>query len=125
MPQKPRYPVTCHDCRQAIHAPAPGAFTTGYARLGNGWRICYPCADKRQRRELEASRQFCAYLSSDGRTVTTWTGGTLARVTAETPCRHNMAGTMYAIHGVPPEGTEFHGRGLGRGMLLRLRRCRR
>lgn len=76
----------CQSCGEAIHLPSmtPGGYTcpTGYAvdRATDGL-ICYPCADAGQRANmLDRSGPIVAYLASDGRTVTTWTGGKLGDV---------------------------------------------
>jgi hypothetical protein len=55
----------------------------GYATTADGRRICYADADAAQRDELRTAARFTAYLSGDGKTVTTWSGGTLGRVTAQ------------------------------------------
>ncbi len=61
------------------HTPSPHSpMTTGTARTQDGKEICYACADARQREDLkDRSRPFTAYVSSDGKTITTWTGGKL------------------------------------------------
>lgn len=90
------------------HAPAPTFYTAGsvvtvgnrpvtmtgdeilfpgYAVTPDGRKICPACADSEQAAEMSRTPiggRFFAYLSSDGRNVTTWTGGVLGRVTRTT-----------------------------------------
>lgn len=59
----------------------------GYAHTPDGRRICPPCADSEQAAAMSSASigdKVGAYLSSDDRNVTTWTGGVLARVTRVT-----------------------------------------
>jgi hypothetical protein len=56
----------------------------GYGTLPDGRRVCVDCAEETERGDMRTARRFTAYLSSDGRNVTTWTGGVLARVTRMT-----------------------------------------
>lgn len=60
------------------------------------------------------------YVSSDGRTLTTWPGNVVAPL--------EVTGTARGFHGVELtcyraviEGRAYHGRGLGAGMYLNLR----
>jgi hypothetical protein len=60
----------------------PDGLGTGYAkRASDGALICYTCADFEERCSLLTQAKFCAYVSSDGKSLTTWTGGILGRVT--------------------------------------------
>lgn len=50
----------------------------GNARIAHtGKRICYPCADRDTRENMRVTDKVVAYVSADGRQVTTWTGGLL------------------------------------------------
>jgi len=61
--------------------------SSGYAVLPDGRKICYACADKQQIEELQdRSKPFGAYVSGDGQTITSWTGGRLMDVTQSWPC---------------------------------------
>lgn len=68
------------------------------------------------------------YLASDGRSVTTWEGAPLARVTLRTPVRlprwswHHGA-TLDAVRAVTADGRRWYGRG-SRGMSITLRACK-
>src|SRR5690606_2422420 len=59
--------------------------TTGRAvDRETGRTMCYSCADSEQAALVADSTttEFHAYVSSDGKNITTWTGGVLARATA-------------------------------------------
>jgi hypothetical protein len=120
----------CHACqsKQILDCGHPigdhSYFTSGYATTSEGKRICYACADARQRDDLlDRSRPFGAYLSSDGRKITSWTGGELMTVTRETDwrifgSRHNRGSCVTAID---CHGKRWHGRGAGRSTCITLR----
>lgn len=120
----------CHACKcqQTLDCGHPigehSHFVSGYATTPEGKRICYTCADAEQREALkDTSRPFTAYLSSDGRKVTTWTGGELMQVTRETDWRifgsHFNRGSC--ISATDCHGRRWYGRGAGRGMAITLR----
>lgn len=107
--------MTAPDTLDCGHAPTPDTIGTGYAETADGRRVCYPCADDMQRAELAATPaggRFGAYLSTDGRHVTTWTGGHLATVTRLTGNRRqtfvrarDRDGRMWAGVGPAESGT--------------------
>ena len=118
--------VICTDCH-AVCIPPPGGCGTGYAVLKNRRRVCYACADKRQRADLlDRSGPFTGYLSSDGQQWTTWTGGTLGTVDRLTTSRSGWWGSEQVhVHARDVHGNAWFGRGAGRGMALTLRPCKR
>lgn len=76
----------CASCAAFLRAPLSTGGATGFAAIdgpeGRKQRICYPCADEMQRAEVRDSKpgdRFCAYIGSDGETVTTWSGGRLGK----------------------------------------------
>lgn len=76
---------TCDECARTIERK-PESIGTGYAwtRESDGSErcVCYPCADALQRAEIRDAApgdRFCAYIGSDGETVTTWSGGRLGK----------------------------------------------
>lgn len=78
------------DCGHRLLPPA--GIGTGYAETPDGVRVCYRCADEKQRRDMRAihasgAGRVFGYMSADTRTVTTWTGGKLATVTRATSNR--------------------------------------
>lgn len=98
--------------------------TPGYAVRPDDSRVCYACADADQlaRAADPATRVLYAYVTSDGRTVSTWTGGELARVVA-----HGYSPRAAFGHGLnywtvrTADGRRWHGSNAGPGMLIRLR----
>jgi hypothetical protein len=116
---------TCTDCGADLPKHPPGyCGGSGYAITPENRRICYACADKRQVADLlDRSKPFCAYLSTSGLTITTWTGGKLMTVTRETDwrifgSRHSVGSCVSAVD---VHGKRWHGRGAGRGMAINLR----
>ena len=74
--------TNCALCGKAFPIHPPGyCGGAGYAKTADGKLICYACADAQQIDDMrDRSSGFCAYLSSDCKTVTTWTGGKLGDV---------------------------------------------
>jgi hypothetical protein len=108
-----------------IAKPTPEGLGTGYAVHDGNRMFCYECSDKVQREELRDRKPTVAYLSGDGKHVTTWTGGNLMRVLWSTPCRltrHSwMHGNQYrSIRARDSHGAEWIGRG-SPGIAIRLR----
>jgi hypothetical protein len=110
---------TCHTCGCEFK---PEGIATGYGTDKDENRHCYACCENRESRAFEASDAYCCYLSSDGRTATTWTGGKLAAVTSERTTRAGYCGETVYVRATAPNGSRWYGRGGGRGMYLRLRR---
>lgn len=77
----------CACCRQ-VKPTAGNGCGTGYAVMPDDRLLCYACADDQQRAEMkDRSRPFSAYVSGDGKTITTWSGGKLADVVRRVPCK--------------------------------------
>ena len=116
----------CLDCRRLYPVETSGG--TGYAVLGDrdpsevNHFVCYGCADSRERADMATADRFFAYLSSDGRTVTTWTGAALADVTSERERRVGFGGCRVYVRATDRTGRKWYGNGPGRGMYVRLRR---
>lgn len=113
------------DCGHNPSPPEGGTGAAGYARTQTGRTVCYPCATEHAREQMRAAalagQPFAAYLSSDGRRITTWTDATLAHVTAEW---HSLAfGHVEITHvcATDPHGRRWYGKGSGRGMFLTIR----
>ncbi len=113
--------VTCSDCGSTITPPA-ACGPTGYAITPDGRKICYSCSNAAERADFAAADRYAAYLSGDGRHVTTWPGGELARVTYCRSHRGGFGGEYVTVDATGPDGSRWYGRGGGRGMYLRLRR---
>lgn len=116
----------CADCGTECK-PSPGGLGTGYAIFRDGARVCYACADKRQLADIEASQigdKFPAYVSSDGRKITSWTGGELMRV-IHWGDKHPWTlrsswGARYYLRAVDAKGRVWSGTGAD-GMYANLR----
>lgn len=114
------------DCGHEWSPPEGGTGAAGYARTVTGRTVCYRCADEHEREAMRAAalagEPFAAYLDSDGRTITTWTGGTLARVTDEV-VRLAFGGRAEVTHirANDPHGRHWYGKGSGRGMFIVIR----
>ena len=121
----------CDECGAVKIAGGSGC-GTGYASVPHPGApkerrmVCYACADQMQRTELaDRSGPFLGYISSDGATFTTWTGGTLGRVTSHSSYRGGWHGSRlhcYRVRDV--HGADWFGRSAGPGMCIRLRPCK-
>lgn len=97
----------------------------GYATDANtGKTMCYPCADSRQAAEMSAApEKFVAYVDCDGKNITTWSGGVLARVTYHTTSRTGWYRSQIHYWGArDADGRYWYGRNGGPGMVIQLRR---
>ena len=113
----------CSQCKVAKPLDM-GSFTPGYALTQSDEFICYACADDNQRASLVTGRDgpIYAYVSSDGRRVTTWTGGTLGDVIEYGESRAGWGGSTIARFRVRDvHGQLWTGRGAGRGIACTLR----
>lgn len=123
----------CHDCGAEIHTPEStvktGSGATGYAILHDpeGAKICYACADTRERDAMLTENRFIAYVSRDWSILTTWTGGklgTVTRVGSVHPfSRHSFDGERHYISATDVHGQKWRGTGAP-GMYARLRKCK-
>ncbi len=113
----------CSQCKDAKPLDMGGS-TPGYARTQSDEFICYACADDNQRASLVTGRDgpIYAYVSGDGRRVTTWTGGTLGDIIGYGESRSGWAGSTVARFRVRDvHGQWWAGRGAGRGIACTLR----
>lgn len=63
------------------HAATPDGLASGKATdPRTGHTMCYPCANQHEAGAMSQAERYTAYLSGDGKRITTWTGGTLATV---------------------------------------------
>ncbi len=115
----------CADCGQTFPILTNGG--TGYAVTSDGKKICYSCADKRQIADLkDRSKPFIGYLSSDEKSVTSWTGGKLMTVLYSVPCRLTRQSYTHDVRGYRSvrakdiHGGEWIGRGSA-GIAIKLR----
>lgn len=122
----------CCDCGavRMFHHSLPGSeysCTTGYARVDGNQLCCYECADARQRRALlDQSKPFYAYLTGDGKHVSTWTGGKLGAVKHSDYSRSGWHGaTIWRFHVLDVHGHWWQGRGAGKNMICTLRKMKK
>lgn len=97
----------------------------GYAINVAGETFCYSCADAGARKAMAGAKTFTAYLSGCGTKLTTWTGGTLARISRLTKVtRYGFGGRYYAVtfRAESEDGAYWYGTSPGRGMLARMHR---
>ena len=110
------------------HEPTPGKFSTGSATDHAGRTMCYPCADSAQAADMATlgTRRISLYLSSDGKNITTWTGGVMARVTEHGAS--NRAGfygsSIHYIRARDVDGVMWFGKNGGPGMSITLTRAK-
>jgi len=121
----------------------------GYATTRDDQKICYSCADDREREALKTQDQMFAYLSdrtdntepqapgsetqhtNGHRLITTWTGGFLMRVTSIVWRRVGFPDVtgrrpMRAyLHATDVHGQKWVGTSPGSGMYARMRRAKR
>lgn len=120
------------------HMSTPSEYTAGYARTPDERRICYSCADASEREALKTAERFTGYFvvpewgTKDGKlwhtitgsTITTWSGGLLARVTYFSRGRHNFGGFLYRFRAIDVHGGRWYGTSPGPGMYARMRRAK-
>lgn len=115
----------CSQCKKEIPLNTGNdSIITGYAVTQTDDFICYACADQNQRADLITSRDgpIYAYVASNGKTVTTWTGGKLGDIVGYGESRAGWHGSTIAYFRVRDiHGQWWQGRGCGRGMACTLR----
>lgn len=99
---------------------------TGYAELPDGRKLCYSCADDRQREEMHNAREFVAYVNGSGNRLTTWSGGHLAMNTGHTESRgggwHNS--NVHRWWFTDRNGGRWFGMNGGPGEVIKVRRIK-
>ncbi|WP_424863042.1 hypothetical protein [Streptomyces sp. MMS24-I29] len=110
-------PYEMPDLLECGHPPVPVEISTGYARdADTGDRRCYPCADAKQRTEMQSPDAWTGYIGSDRQRFTTWSGGLLGKVTSytvESRDRYTPSGGQYRMRRVTvrtPDGAIWRGR---------------
>jgi hypothetical protein len=109
------------------HEPTPqppGGIGTGYAITAEGAHICYSCADERSLADVAAASPgdrapVALYLASDGRTITTWSGGKVMTL-ASKGNRHNFSRERFYLTARDAQGRTWYGTG-AEGMYCTLR----
>jgi hypothetical protein len=111
------------------HAPSPhGEHTTGTAWLPQDpptppIEVCWDCADEHVRSQMRLGAPVGAYLSGDGKTIQTWSGGKLADVTesVERRCGGFARGVTRIYWKASGEGRTWHGSTAGRNIVTTMR----
>jgi hypothetical protein len=136
--------MTCHDCKAGIPPTPPGhTGGTGYARLREpaDATVCYPCADVRERADVDAlppGGKTVLYLRGPAGTnltvpysLTSWTGGEVLTVWRVRTARvgrafgWQRAPFRYYFRAVSPRtGARYYGTSPGPGMYARVTRCK-
>lgn len=97
-------------------------FTNGIARDENGKSYCYPCASQPDIDAVERGEAVFAYVSSDGKKITTWPGIDLMKVTYNGTAPTGFYGASISyIRAVAPNGREYYGKNGGNGMWIRMK----
>jgi len=117
--------VTCAETGERFETARDGS-TFNYAWSRTGELLSDAGVDQRERRAmLEGPGTFTCYLSGDGQHVTGWKGNVLGHVTRETESDTGWhRSTLTHIRVTDCHGNEWHGKGAGRGMAIRLHRSK-
>lgn len=112
------------------HIASPRGCATGYAHTPDGKKVCVSCAEQMEYDNFMAQEYpmrdgaFFAYLSGDGKSLTTWTGRKLATITDLTYTEAGFggwrrdSGRRY-FRAVDDKGRQWHGNSPGKGMYAR------
>lgn len=106
----------CSTCLQSHPVQSSGG--TGYA-LFYDRKICYSCADILDRARLLIKDHLTAYVSCDGKALTTWSGGKLGRV--DFGEKHPWSPSRHYISVVDIHGQRWFGTG-GKGEYTNLKK---
>lgn len=120
MPPVGDYLWRCDRCGKA----APRSEPCGITRAG--FFHCYGCCHATDLEEMEKhAGPFVCYVSSDGRRVSNWPGGSLGTIVGYGESRAGWNGSTVARFRVlDPFGRWWTGRGAGRGIVCTLRPMR-
>jgi hypothetical protein len=95
---------------------------TGAARDNDGKTLCYACASKPDIEAVERGESVFAYVSSDGKQITTWPGAVLMKVTYIGTANTGWHGSSVSyVQAVAPNGTRYYGKNGGSGMAIHMR----
>lgn len=117
------------DCGHLV-TPTPGSVGTGKATdPDTGATMCYPCAEAAEREAIKTATAYAAYLSSDGKRLTTWTGGTLAEVVSYGAGSVHCTPTggryrMEYVRAQTPDGVLWYGSKSDQADLITIRRSK-
>lgn len=99
-------------------------FTNGIARY-EGKTACYECAANFDREAIKRGEVIVGYISQDGKSVTTWPGIPLMKVTGEWTSNSGFGGKTVYYNAVAPDGKRYYGKNGGhfggRGCVIRMK----
>lgn len=104
------------------HSPTPTSFGTGYGTSPDNKRKCYNCCNVDELKAFREAGHYMAYLSTDGTSITTWTGGLLGKVTGFTDTKAGFGSSRRYLDVRGLDGTLYYGNTPGPGMFARLHR---
>lgn len=105
----------------AFHSTGVAMFT-GAARDADGKTLCYDCASKPDIEAVAAGETVYAYVSTDGKQITTWPGAVLMKVTYNGTAPTGFYGsTIHYVRAVAPNGREYYGKNGGNGMAIKMK----
>jgi len=121
--------------RAVTRAPVPKiSASTGkreiVARTPGGRGLTSDEAYKREVNALKKSDHYGAYMSSNGKTLTTWTGGHLGHITQTSDMNNSMVRRGYTsdkllhFRATDLHGGTWHGTSPGPGMYARMHRTK-
>jgi len=102
---------------ESEHSP----ITRGYGTDKNGKTACYDCCLKQDLQYLKENGKLDCYVSSDGKSITTWPGLKIATITCSHVVDFGYCRNQLSFDAIMPDGTRLKGRGPGNGMFCRVR----
>ena len=111
-------------CQTAGYPRPVGPALPALARDGAGRAVCDHCTARETTAALDGGQPATAYLSADGRALTSWGGAPVARVLWARETRAGYGGGLTVWRAVLPSGREVYGRNGGRGMVTTARPAR-
>ena len=98
------------------------AFTRGFGTDSEtGKTYCYDCCLAREIAYLKQHEKLTAYISGDGKFITTWSGEHIARITGHHIVDFGFCRNQWSFDAIMSDGTKLSGRGPGEGMFCRLK----
>lgn len=100
--------------------------TTGYGVDSAGKKHCYACCLAQDIESLRTEQHWTAYLASDGKSLTTWPGGHLARITWSAVRKVGFGWKPSRVYwnAIDVHGQRWHGTSPGPGMYARMHRSK-
>ena len=116
------------------HMPSEHSnFTTGTVHLHRPKRkskqnveICWNCSDRAQKYSMKKYNQICLYLSDDGKSIDTWSGGKMSVSCQSWTVRHNMwtCPELTCVNMTDHFGNRWYGKNGGKGMFIKFHKVK-